>query len=89
MKKKLRVFQLESAEAAVKPYIEHVEGIPKENLTYVSSSHNQKLSATENENVELEKLDILLEERMSEINEIGRPLGIQLLNPRKRVPVRP
>ncbi len=33
-------------------------------------------------NAELEKLDVLLEERLGEINRIGRPLGVQILSDR-------
>ena len=40
-------------------------------------------------NTEIEKLDILLEERLTEINNLGRPAGIQIINPRKKEVVRP
>ena len=38
---------------------------------------------------QLTQLDDLLEERIREINELGRPLGIQILNTRERSKVRP
>ena len=40
-------------------------------------------------NTEIEKLDILLEERLTEINNLGRPAGIQIINPRKKEVIRP